>query len=83
MPTATLFENLTTRKNAIGVELAAMSATKAGGIPDAGKSGVGHVAYRMSLLEELKLLEAQIEQEGLNATDGNATTFEFHSFGET
>lgn len=57
---ATYIENLNARKEAIGVELANMSATTAGGKPDAGKSGIGHVAYRMSLLEELKALEEMI-----------------------
>jgi len=57
---ATYIENLTSRKEAIGRELAAMDATKAGGKPDAGKSGIGHVAYRMSLLDELSKIEALI-----------------------
>lgn len=79
---ATLIENLETRKAAIGVELAAMSATTAGGKPDASKAGVQHVAYRLSLLQELKMLEEQINREGLNATDGNATAFDVVSYVE-
>lgn len=79
---ATLIENLTARKNAIGVELAAMSATTAGGKPDAGKSGIGHVAYKDGLYRELEWIEKAIEREGLNVTDGNATVFEITTFGE-
>lgn len=65
---ATHLENLITRKNAIGVELAAMDPTKAGGKPDAGKSQVNHVAYRLSLLDELAKLEGLINTAQANAS---------------
>lgn len=78
---ATLLENLQARKEAIGVELAAMGPTKAGGLPDATKSGVGHVAYRMSLLEELKQLNDTINQEQINAQQ-DAGGYEFLSIGQ-
>lgn len=80
---ATVLQNLMTRKANIAAELAAMVSTSAGGKPDAGKSGVGHVAYRMSLLEELKAIEELIDKESMNSGDGNATVFEIHSIGET
>lgn len=52
---ATLLENLVVRRNAIGVELAALSATKAGGKPNTSGAPVNidHVGYRLSLLKEL------------------------------
>ena len=59
---ATLLENLVSRRNAIGVELAALDATKAGGLPDhSGKANVGHVQYRLSLYQELAHINEQIE----------------------
>ncbi len=76
---ATVLQNLLTRKANIAAELAAMSATSAGGKPDAGKSGVGHVAYRMSLLEELRLINESIDKETLNSSDGDSTHFEIVS----
>lgn len=80
---ATVLQNLMTRKANIAAELAAMVSTSAGGKPDAGKSGVGHVAYRMSLIEELKLINEAIDKETMNSADGDATVFEIHSIGET
>ena len=59
---ATLLENLITRKKAIGVELAAMASTTAGGLPDhSGRGSVGHVAYRMSLYQELEQISSAID----------------------
>lgn len=54
-------DDLKTRRNAIGVELAALSATAAGGLPDAsGPNAVGHVNYRLSLYKELEWIKEQI-----------------------
>lgn len=66
MPTRA--ENIETRLDAIATELAAMSATKAGGLPDSPGSPlyVQHVEYRMSLLNEMKML-----REELSAADGS------------
>lgn len=59
---ATAAENLITRRNAVAAELAALSATKAGGLPNANGPGVGvdHVGYKDSLYRELRELNAQI-----------------------
>jgi len=73
---ATVLENLQTRLANIAAELAAMSSTSAGGKPDAGKSGVGHVAYRLSLLQEMKAIQEAIDKEALNSTGGDGTCFE-------
>ena len=56
---ATLLENLVTRRNAIGEELAALTATKAGGLPNA-SSNVDHVGYKDGLYRELKEINQQI-----------------------
>lgn len=72
----TVLENLQARKLAVSAELAGMGPTKAGGLPDASKSGVGHVAYRLSLLEELKQLNDMINQEQVNAQQ-DAGGYEF------
>jgi hypothetical protein len=59
MPTAA--ENLQTRIENIAAELAAMDATQAGGLPDfTSDEYVKHVEYRMSLVNELKELQAII-----------------------
>lgn len=59
---ATLAENLQTRIDAIGVELAAMSKSTAGGKPNYNGDGrsVDHVGYRMSLLKELDDLQMRL-----------------------
>ena len=54
--------DLQTRKENVATELAAMTSTSAGGKPDAAKSGVGHVSYRLSLLQELSQLDQLIQQ---------------------
>lgn len=52
---ATLLENLKARRDAIGVELAALTASKAGGAPNAtGGEGLDHVGYKDALYRELK-----------------------------
>jgi hypothetical protein len=58
---ATRAENIETRLDAIAAELAAMDATKAGGLPDA-PGGIGHVEYRMSLVNEMKMLNAELSR---------------------
>ena len=55
-------DDLETRRDAIGAELAALSTEKAGGLPDAsGPNAVAHVNYRLSLYEELAKIKEQIE----------------------
>jgi hypothetical protein len=49
--------NLERRIEALSDEIAAMDATKAGGLPDyKGAGGIGHVAYRESLEKEMERL---------------------------
>lgn len=56
---ATNAENLAIRRAAICEELAAMDATKAGGLPDA-PGNVGHVEYRLSLYRELEMIDKSL-----------------------
>jgi len=76
---ATVLENLQTRLQHVSEELAALTSTSAGGKPDAGKSGIGHVAYRTSLLQEINMLQDAIDKEALNATGGDSVSFEIVS----
>lgn len=56
-----LVEDLITRRDAIGAELAALATTKAGGKPNAaGTNQVDHVGYKDSLYRELRELNEQI-----------------------
>lgn len=56
---ATRAQNIETRLDAIATELAAMSATKAGGLPNASAANaIDHVGYRMSLVSEQRELLA-------------------------
>lgn len=59
---ATALENLTTRRNAICAELAAMTSTAAGGKPNVIRDGqsVDHVGYKDGLYRELREIERQI-----------------------
>ena len=58
MSVATRAENIETRIDNICAELAAMDATQAGGLPDfTDPEHVEHVAYRMSLVNELATLQ--------------------------
>lgn len=59
---ATDLENLQTRKSAILAELAALSTSAAGGLPNSTGPGthIDHVGYRKSLYEELKMINEQI-----------------------
>jgi hypothetical protein len=78
---ATLRENLVTRLEAIGVELAAIDATKVGGIANlahsSGGTSVDHYKYKMSLYEEMaaiqkQLLEMDQLEAAMDGTDGPA-----------
>lgn len=66
--TETYLTDLIARRDAIGAELAQMSTSKAGGVPNvqpnrnADGVNVDHVAYRLSLLKELKSLNELIEK---------------------
>ena len=58
---ATRAENIEARLDAIAAELAAMDSTQAGGLPNNSDAGnIDHVGYRMSLLEEMKMLRAEL-----------------------
>lgn len=61
---ATEAENLIARREAITAELAAMDATKAGGLPNTRGGGdmlaIDHVGYRKSLYEELAMIGARL-----------------------
>jgi hypothetical protein len=57
---ATYLENLTTRRDAIATELAALTNSLAGGKPNAGASGVDHVGYKDGLYRELAELDKLI-----------------------
>ena len=63
---ATLAENLVTRRDAIGVELAAMGPTKVGGLADAigNPLRIAHVAYKDALYRELKEINDQLGKIG-------------------
>lgn len=59
---ATDVENLKTRRSAIYTELAALTASKAGGKPNTTGEGTGvdHVGYKDGLYRELKMLNELI-----------------------
>lgn len=58
---ATRAENIETRLDAIAAELAAMSASMAGGLPNNSEAGnIDHVGYRMSLLNEMAALRQEL-----------------------
>lgn len=61
---ATYLENLTTRRAAIAAELAALSATAAGGKPNATATGIDHVGYKDGLYRELETLDRLIAAAG-------------------
>lgn len=64
---ATLLANLLTRREAIGKELASLTATSAGGKPNA-PGNVDHVGYKDGLYRELREINEQIV--ALTAQDG-------------
>jgi len=58
---AALIDALETRYAAIFTELAALDATKAGGLPNAQQSGaVDHVGYKDGLYRELAAIRAEL-----------------------
>jgi hypothetical protein len=68
---ATLLENLITRRDAIGVELAALTGSAAGGKPNAaGPNVIDHVGYKDGLYRELAAINKLIEEIGGDVTDG-------------
>lgn len=81
---ATIRENAITRVQAIFTELAALDATKAGGLPNTktqdGGTTVDHVGYRLSLWKELehlqKVLGARSLAELEEIVSGNDGPFE-------
>lgn len=58
---ATRAENIETRLDNIAAELAAMDATTAGGLPDA-PGDVAHVEYRLSLINEMRMLNDELSR---------------------
>jgi hypothetical protein len=77
---ATLLENLITRRNAIGVELAALGVTKAGGLPNTSGAGAGvdHVGYKDGLYRELAEINKLIAEQ---RASGDGTPWEFEQAG--
>jgi hypothetical protein len=76
-PTMSDITNLLTRRSSVIAELAAMNSTASGGKPSYSIDGqqVDHVAYRQSLYDELRELNAQIsvlqgpfEEQGVGIT---------------
>lgn len=70
-----LIADLKTRRDAIGVELAALDGTKKGGGINTFGAGTGldHTKYKLSLYEELKMLDeriAYLEQTDADSGDG-------------
>lgn len=61
---ATAIENLKTRRTAITAELAALSASAAGGLPNSKGAGssVDHVGYKDGLYRELAQIEELIDK---------------------
>lgn len=59
-----LIDDLITRRNAIGVELAALSTTQAGGLPNESGAGtsIDHVGYKDGLYRELAEITSLISQ---------------------
>lgn len=71
---ATLLENLITRRNAIGEELAALTASGAGGKPNS-PGNVDHVGYKDGLYRELKEINQQIVAAGGGSFEVTSTMF--------
>jgi len=57
---ATYLDSLKTRRDAVATELAALDATKAGGLPDSGAGDVQHQAYKAGLYAELERLNTLV-----------------------
>lgn len=75
--------NLIARQTAIGVELAELTSSAAGGKPDASKSGVQHVAYKDGLYRELAQIREELRELDLNGSDGNELVYEIQTQVET
>ena len=60
---------LTTRRDAVAAELAAMTSASAGGKPNSTASGVDHDAYKAGLYAELERLNTLIK-DAQSASDG-------------
>ena len=77
---ATLLQNLITRRDAIGVELAALSTSRAGGMPNTTGAGSGtdHVGYKDGLYRELAELNKLIAEQ---RSSGDGTPWEFEQAG--
>jgi len=61
MAASDLLANLKARREQIGVELAELSKTEIGGKPNAGSANqVDHVGWRLSLYQELEVIDRQI-----------------------
>lgn len=80
---ATAYENLKARRTAICAELAALTATAAGGKPNAtgGSGAVDHVGYKDGLYRELKEINAALAQ--LEDEDGGGGCYEIETIGRT
>lgn len=81
---ATVLENLIIRREAVAVELAALDATKPGGMPDIGGRDGGtdieHQAYKLNLYKELEYLDGAIKRAQDVADNGDP--FEIETFVE-
>lgn len=84
MSALTYLANLKTRRNAIAAELAALSTSRAGGLPNTEGDGVNvdHVGYKDGLYRELKELESMIQQAENEAAaeQGDIGIFESQEF---
>ena len=88
--TGTYLGDLEARRDAVAAELAAISTSKAGGLPNVlaarGAGGVGlnvdHVGYRQSLLDELARLDALIAKakQQAQADAGDVGVFESEEY---
>lgn len=80
---ATDYQNLLTRRSAICAELAALTATAAGGKPNAsgGSGAVDHVGYKDGLYRELETINGLLAS--LESSEGGGPCFEVHEFGDT
>jgi len=72
---------LETRYSEVCAELAAMTDVNKGGKPDAGGGGdaVQHVAWRRSLLDELRTLREEIREAKKYADNGGSPIWELRS----
>ena len=84
MSSAAYLANLKTRRNAIAAELAALSTSAAGGLPNADGDGVNvdHVGYKDGLYRELKELETMIQkaEDEVASDNGDIGIFESQEF---